>query len=693
MKIFLNKAPFLKLLIPFAAGILIQSILKASLLAAIIAGGISLSGFLIFALLPAYQKLKYSWAKALFISLLMFSLGMLLFLLKDVRLSKNWFGHQYKNNDILSVSLTEKPVEKENSYKAEALVSAVIDSSASQQTSGKIIIYFKKDSTIKSFEPGTGLSFKKPLQEIKNSGNPGAFDYKRYALYNGITHTVYLTGQDFVLSTQKQESTINRILFKTREYVIQTIKNYIAGKKEQGLAEALLIGYKDDLDPDLMQSYVNTGVVHVIAVSGMHLALIFWLLNLFFRPLLTRKKTAWLHPVLIITILWMFTLVAGGAASIVRAAVMFTFIMLGTTLKRKASIYNTLAASAFLLLCYNPYWLWDAGFQLSYAAVLGIVIFFKPIYHLLLISNKILDSIWQLVAVSIAAQILTTPIVLYHFHQFPLYFLITNLLVVPVSSLVLIGELILVIISALKILAAFLGKLLSAIIWWMNSFIEHLEKFPSAVIDGIQIDVLQVALLFTIIAALSFFFIEKLKAGLWVGLSALALFSILNASNLYQASGQRKFIIYNISKHDAIDFIDGRNYKSLMDSALRFNQKLISMNLKPARTLYRVSPANQLAGLSITNNAISFFDKRILLVNKPINPGAVEEAMDVDVVILSGNPRVYVTDLLKVVEPKQIVISSSAPAWKAGYWQKDCDSLQIPCHNVSAKGAFVMTLR
>jgi len=621
------------------------------------------------------------------------ALGMLLFTVKDVRTNYNWFGHFYKPNDILNVILNEKPVEKDNSYKAEAIVKDIIKSHSSTNTSGRVIIYFKKDSSLNRLAPGTGLAFKKPLQQIKNSGNPGGFDYKGYALRKGITHTVYLTEQDYVLSSQKQTASFNQLLHTIRGYVLTNLNKYIPGRKEQGLAKALLIGYKDDLDRDLLQSYTNTGVVHVIAVSGMHLALIFWLLNLLFKPFLKSRRTAWLHPVLIISLLWLFTFIAGGSASIVRAAVMFTCILFGTAFKRKASIYNTLAASAFLLLCYNPYWLWDAGFQLSYAAVLSIIIFYKPIYECTYLNNKPLDWLWQLVAVSIAAQVLTTPIVLYHFHQFPVYFLITNILVVPVSSLVLIGELILVIVSPIQILASGLGKLLSATIWWMNSFIEQLERFPFAVIEGIQINPLQAVLLLIMIAGVSFFLIEKMKSGLWIGFTALAIFLIFNSLYFLKASDQTKIIVYNISKHDALDFIEGRLYKPLMDPALGQNKKLVDMNLKPARTLYRVKATDTIEGLTITNNAILFFDKRILLINKSINTGATVDKIKVDLVILSGNPRLYITDLIKVVSPKQVVISGSSPLWKANYWQKDCDSLQLPCHNVSEKGAFVMTLR
>ena len=355
--------------------------------------------------------------------------------------------------------LDEQAIEKPKSLKAEAKITQLITKDSSFKVDGKIIIYFKKDGFGQQLKPGTQIIFNKTLQEIRNTGNPGAFDYKRYMLFNKVTHQVYLTSDDFRLLSERDISWFESFLYSAKTYVLNVFKRFIPGKKERGLAEALLIGYKEDLDKNLLQSYTNTGVVHIIAVSGMHLALIFLVLDSVFKPLLRHRKTKWLHPILVISILWIFTFITGGAASIVRAAVMFTFVMIGKTLRREASIYNILAASAFCLLLYNPFWLWDVGFQLSYTAVLSIVVFYKPLNNLVYFKNKSLAWLWSLLAVSIAAQILTTPLSVYHFHQFPVYFLLTNLFAVPVSSVILIGELILVLLSPIKFMAVFFAKI------------------------------------------------------------------------------------------------------------------------------------------------------------------------------------------------------------------------------------------
>lgn len=608
----------------------------------------------------------------------------------DVRFKPDRVGRAYKQGMYVEVTLLENPVEKNRSYKAAAATDHLISDNIATSTSGQLILYFKKDSAIKQLHAGDRLLFNKAPQEISNSGNPGSFDYKRYALFNGITHQVYLTGNDFVQLPPDQKFSLALWLYNTRNTILSILKKYIHGPRELGLAEALLIGYRDDLDKQLLQSYSDTGVVHVIAVSGMHLGLVYWLLTLAAGPLLKYRKTKGLYTIVILGVLWLFTLLTGGAASIVRAAVMFTCMLLGKQISRNASIYNTLAASAFILLCYNPYWLWDIGFQLSYTAVLGIVIFYKPIYHLVFIRNKLLNAVWQLCAVSIAAQVLTTPIAAYQFHQFPVYFLITNILVVPLSSLVLIGALLLVIVAPVSKVAAFIGIILDKGIWWMNSIIENLSQCPFALWEGIRISTFQVVLLYVIITGIATWLLLQKRYALWVGMISLCMIMTARVLSFNHAEKQKQLIIYNIPGGRAVDFIEGREHYLLSDS-LTVTDPVIQKNIfQPAAVLYRLRQVRRIPSADKNNRLFIFQRQPVLLVDGPVE--TIDARGKIALAILSGNSRLYVADLIQRVQPTQIVIDGSVPAWKARYWQKDCDSLLIPCHNVALKGAFVMNL-
>jgi competence protein ComEC len=413
------------------AGIILQWHLQLSFTWLAICLSICLSSIVIYWFLPLNKKYRFSAINGIIINVLLLFFGAILVWAKDIRHHKEWINHYYKNNSSVIVALEEPLVEKTNSYKALASFKAVYANDSFQAVEGKLIIYFKKEASIKQLHYGSQIVLTRTLQEIKNSGNPGSFDYKRYSLFQGITHQVYLAKTDFKLLPEESKNVFDEMIFNCREWVLSTLRKNIHGEKEQGLAEALLIGYKDDLDKNLVQAYSNTGVVHVIAISGLHLGLIYMLLLLLTKPLKRIRKLIWLRLLIIVGSLWLFSLLAGGQPSVLRSAVMFTCIAVGEVVSRKTSIYNTLALSAFLLLCYNPYWLWDVGFQLSYAAVLSIIMFFRPVYNWFYFPNKIIDFLWKLNAVTIAAQLLTLPISIYHFHQIPTLFLFTNMVAVP----------------------------------------------------------------------------------------------------------------------------------------------------------------------------------------------------------------------------------------------------------------------
>jgi competence protein ComEC len=295
--------------------------------------------------------------------------------------------------------------------------------------------------------------------------------------------------------------------------IIDILRKNIPQKKECGLAEALLIGYKNDLDRSLLQAYSNTGVVHVVAISGLHLGLIFSILNYLCKPIKHSNRGRILRVVIILAGLWLFSLLAGGSPSVLRSAVMFSSIVIGEYFSKRPSIYNNLASSAFFLLCYDPYWLWDLGFILSYSALISIVLFMKSVYNVFIFKNKILDNIWKLNAVTIAAQILTMPVLLYYFKQFPNLFIITNFVAVPLSSIILLGELILCAIHFIQPAALLLGKLLLVLIKFLNDSVEYIDSLPYSTTNGLSINFLQMIVLYLVIGLTWYMFQGKHNHG------------------------------------------------------------------------------------------------------------------------------------------------------------------------------------
>jgi len=686
-----KSAPFIRLLLPLAAGIIVEWYLHIDPRIWWYLSAFTFVVLFTLFFIPLFNRFRLSWLSGFIVNLLFISLAAILTWKNDVRHNSKWLGHFNKNSGVV-VTLTEPLVEKANSYKVTARTEIFFMHERPKRITGNIILYFQKDSAVRMLTYGSQVSFNKPLQTIRNAGNPGGFDYKRYCLFQKITHQVYLKRSEFVLLPGKNESRLRKFIFSMRQRVLNILRSFIKGDKETGLAEALLIGYKDDLDKNLVQSYANTGVVHVIAISGLHIGLIYFLLTWLMGPLRKRKNLKWISLIIVLSSLWLFSLLAGAQASVLRSAVMFTCMVVGESLTRKTSIFNNLAVSAFLLLCYNPYWLWDVGFQLSYAAVLSIVLFMKPVYNLVYLKNKVVDFIWKLNAVTIAAQILTVPLTLYYFHQFPNYFLFTNIVSVPLSGIILSGEILLCAVSCLHVAAALIGKLLSSLIWLMNTYIECISILPFALTDNIQLSVMQAILLLIVAGSLAYWLLEKKSSGLVIALLACLLFVSLRTYFLYLARRGQKIIVYNVPGYFAMDIISGSKYFFIGDSALVKNDFLQNFHLKPARILYRVKMANQ----TKYQNGTKYFQlgtKRIMLIGNTISYKPDGKKIPVDLLVISKNPRLYISALTGTFSIKQIVFDGSVPTWKMRSWKKDCDSLRIPYHDVKETGAFVMNLR
>ena len=680
-----RKTPALKGLLPLAPGIVVQWYYPIPLSVMAIAALVILLLGSCLHLLSNSSRFRLQPVQGVLLNLLLALTGMFLVAANDVRNKRTWFHKTYRSSDHLLVQLEDSPVEKPKSFKAVATVHAILRNDSMLPCTGKIILYLKKDDDAKNLRYGTQLVVHKKVAEIKPPGNPAAFDYKRYSLFQGITHQVYLTATDYRKGVHRKRNHLKEFLIESRHAVLSVMKKYIRGEKDRGLAEALLIGYKDNLDRSLVQSYAHTGVVHVIAISGLHLGLIYGILVLLTRPL-HHPRWRWFRTIVIVGALWLFSLLAGAQASVLRSAVMFTAIALSLLLHRKALMYNNLALSAFLLLCYQPFWLWDVGFQLSYCAVLSILAFYAPVYRMFYFRNKAVDAVWKLAAVTLAAQILTTPLSLFHFHQFPVFFLITNLVAVPVSSMVLIGEIILCCLCFFPPLASGIAFLLQVLIRFMNDYIERVDALPFSRWEPISVSPMQVACMYLFIAGLAFVIRDRSRHAAWLCLLSLITCVALRSLSVIEAGLQRRLVVYQVPGYQAIDVVCGRKYYFIGDHAVE-NGPLRQFHMQPARLQARTA-----AGATTGIKAFRFQGHTVMILDHAIRYSNAAP-LPVDVLILSGRPNIDLQQLHPMFPVKQVVIDSSVPHWLAIRWKEQCRWLQIPCHDVTGQGAFVMKLQ
>jgi competence protein ComEC len=681
----LRSMPFIRLLLALIAGILIEWYAAIPIIIPAVTAAICVAICFVFSLLSTSTSFQYRGLSGISVILLFVALGTAIVYKQDIRNDKNALINQTAYTAVL-VTIDEPLIEKTASYKALASADAIFINNKWVATKGKLLLYFSKKNVVDQLQYGSQVIIHSPLQLITNTGNPGGFDYKRYCLFQDITHQAFLQQKDFITTTRYNGNTFQKWLFETRDKVLQVFKQYVPGNQEAGVAEALLIGYRDDLDKALVQSYSNTGVVHIIAISGLHIGLIYAMLLFLFKPLHKRKTTAVLSAIIILIVIWLFTLLAGAAPSVLRSAVMFTFIFTGRLINRKGNVYNTLAASAFCMLVYNPFILWDVGFQLSYAAVISIMLFMRPIYNLVYCQNKMLDYLWKMNAVTFSAQVLTMPLILYYFHQFPLLFFITNIVVVPLSGFILFGELLLLIASAFKMIATFIGTVVFYMLYCMNHFILYMDAMKYAVCNNLQLSVMQVIIFYLFIICTAIWLLHKHKKWLIISSISLFVFCTIRTVDFIIKSNAQKIVVYNIPKHIAIDIFDGVKTTFIGDSAVIKDEFLYNFHLKPAHILNRVTSSSYFTALR--NFKFTVHAKTVAFIHN----NAIANKLKADVVIISSGPDITMQQIINSYHCTQVVFDCSNSLWKIQKWKKDCDSLHLRFHSVPEEGAFEMEL-
>ncbi|MEO6491160.1 MAG: ComEC/Rec2 family competence protein [Ferruginibacter sp.] len=687
-----KRTPFYRLLLPLITGITIQwylqfvfSFIALSLFCFSIA-------FLLISFFPIVIRFRFQQFHGVLLHMVIVFFAMMLVWKKDMRHHKEWYGHFYTDTSALILRIDEPLIEKEKTFRALGYIEAVYDHRQFYVASGKLLLYFSKDSLTYSLHYGDRILIQKPLQHIRNSGNPGAFNYERYAAFQQIFHNAFLKANDWILLPEKNTNRFDQFIFSTRDKIVRMLRKYIP-KDQAGIAEALLIGYKEDLDKDLVQAYSNAGVVHIIAISGLHLGLIYVMLDWLLSILPFIKRSKFLKMILLLGCLWMFSLLTGAAASVLRSAVMFTFIVIGKNFFKQSSIYNSLAVSAFVLLCYDPYFLWDVGFQLSYLALIGIVTLQQPVYRCIFIKQKWANKVWSLVSVTLAAQFTTFPICIYYFHQFPNLFFITNLIAVPLSTVILFAEILLIAISWFHFAAVYLGMVTGWLLWLMNNFIFKINKLPFSVWDNIYSNLYTTSILYLFLICICGYLLGKNKKLFRLAVMCLLIFTAFHVFAGLQLKKQVKLIIYNIPRSTAIDFVFQNRYYFLGDSLLQKAGLLQNFHLKPARIALQLNTFDdRLRNLTHSKNYWRFFDKKIMLIDSAVTYQPVLQKIPIDILIISRNAAIKISGLTKTLKPAIIVFDSSNSLWKIANWKKECIALDLQCFSVPQQGAFVISI-
>lgn len=345
----------------------------------------------------------------------------------------------------------------------------------------RVLVYIRKDSTSASLRRGDVILARVRFQSPQPVQNPEGFDYSAYLRTRGIAATAFVDSTEWRHWSVIRQSSVLHWAELARDHMLMVYRKLELNHNEFAVLSALTLGYKEELEPDLMAHYSASGAMHVLSVSGLHVGVIFLIVNSLLSLVFRRPSTLVLKTIFMVLVLWLYAFITGLSPSVVRASAMFSMVAVGKALDRHAQIYNTISSTGFILLIYNPAYLYDVGFQLSYSAVIGIVYFQPKISPLLTVSNKALKWLWDLTSVSLAAQIGTLPLSLYYFNQFPNYFLLTNYIAIPLSTFIIYAAVAYLGVSFIPHLNEAVGWLLDWLLFALNSSIALIHNLPGSV--------------------------------------------------------------------------------------------------------------------------------------------------------------------------------------------------------------------
>lgn len=648
---------------------------------------LSLAYFISYFIFNAYRSAKV--VTGIIGLLAIFAFGYLHLQQNTARTQPNHLLYQTEPIVAYEAIVRSAPELKAKSWKVQVEV-VRIKTDQWKETAGKVLVYFSKKSFDQiPFLYGDRLVIKGAPNELSPPANPNEFDFKRFLTFKNIYHQQFVQADQVKFLESAPRKGFIYYSHKVRAWASNIIRKNISGEKEQGIAMALVLGVTEGIDTDLQSAYAASGAMHVLAVSGLHVGIIYAIILLLLKPLKSFAWSRWVIAGISILFLWSFAFVTGLSPSVLRAVTMFSFIAIARPLGWRTNIYNTLAASAFVLLCYNPYLIMSVGFQLSYLAVLGIVFLQRPIYNLWTIDNSVGDWIWQITCVSIAAQLATFALSMLYFHQFPVYFLVSNLFVIPLSTIILVGGVALLAVGGWSLVAGWIGQLLEYVIQLLNWLVFKTEELPFSLVKEIYLTTFQCWLIISMLMFIIFMIQYRSIQWLYASLSVVIIFIFSQVVHYRQMIDQRQFVVYSVSGYSAMEWLDkGVSYLQA-DSALKGDEERMRFHIRPNRLQHGITSTKMNIPFAKSIQGLQVFswqgDKIVFIQNKETQ---LPQSAEIDYLVVAHNS--IALDQLDLQSVKKIILDGSNSRSYVNKWKRviiDKNKL----HSVLEDGAFVLT--
>lgn len=694
---FWHQAPCTRMLFPILAGATVGAYLSEYTVAplALATAAFICAGAVIF--IWRREKYRHVWLPGALVLLTLFFLSVQIAMEKRQAFRSDYFGNYAADGMLWKARVVDIPKVREKTIKVVLAVECLYVDTQAIALDGDLLAYFTPDSDSKELSLGQQVILKNKLQLVPGPQNPEEFNYRRYLATHNIHYQVFLKPQQWATLPEKPSFSVFATAMDIRDWCISILRRTALSKEQLAVASALILGYRSDLDVEMTQAYATAGAMHVLAVSGLHVGLIFLVFSKLFGPLAAMRHGKVLKAILLLAVIWSYAMLTGLSSSVLRAAWMFSFIVLGQTSNRHTSIYNTIAASAIILILYKPTIIMDVSFQLSYLAVVGIIYLQPKIYHLLYVKNSLLDKLWALTTVSIAAQVATFPLGFLYFHQFPNYFLISNILVIPLATMILYCGLAVLLSSFIPFATLALGYVLSFVTGFLNGSVRWIEDLPHSLTEGVFISAFECLLLYATVVAIVWWMQFWKPLALKFAIFLAILLAGIQFSEALHRHTQEKIVVYRVPPYTAIDFISGANHVFLADSACATNAKKLSYHIESnwrknglmQPTVLNTSMHREVVelGAFVKNGPlIQFGNTRVVLGAYGVRFADTLQ-MQCDLLIVQRG--FYPSDLGLGMQCKQIVLDGSCPAKSVSQWTDFAEENRIPVFNTNQRGAFI----
>jgi competence protein ComEC len=565
---------------------------------------------------------------------------------------------------FLVVKINNEPILKNGLLRFTANVEESVNNGKRSSVSGTLLIAIK-DSSAKSLYYGDELLIPAKYNAIEPPFNPAEFNYKKYLANQNIYYQSFLAPKQFVVLNTNAGNPLIAYSLRQRQHLVEKLKLNMRDTDAIAVASTLILGYKADLSNDVLQAYSKTGTVHVLSVSGAHVAIVYILLTLALGFLEKYKYGKLLKAVIIILLIWYYSMLTGFSPAVCRAAVMISMVIIGKTYSRYINTLNILAISAFGLLLYDPFFITDVGFQLSYLAVCGLIVFQPIVYKWFAFKNKWIDKLWALCSVSIAAQVITFPLSAFYFHQFPVYFLISNLFIIIPSAVIMYSGILYLLLPQIPVISKSIAFVLEKTILLMNKGLAVIEHTPYASISKIWLTTGEYLLLYIIIICLFYFLYDK---KLWLLKVSLVSVLLLCISFSVKRIGQTKsetIAWLNLKKHQGIIFKNGN--KAIVLSDIKKTDKTWQYSIQPYLDSCQINNVSLIdlnqdiktSWLIKKYALIQFLDKKILLFNGQTWDNSLNGRLKTDFVYFTGNPHIDLNKINDNLDFNMLVVDGS----------------------------------